>query len=381
MRNWHRARGRVCVPACVFLMFASTGLAQDDSEAVTTEQLRDELARRDAIIIDLLNRIEALEAERDSAASEGGARPADTGALAADPGAASDNTPANDFDVEELLAERALERGLVERGARLLPPGRIEFSPQLSLYRDEGMFPTALMDGDVTTVGEVERTLELHERRADVRFGLPLNMQLEIGLPYLLADQRLATVVDGSIQAATDQSGSGDGDATLGLAKAFGSDASGGAAVIGRITWLTGSGDERDGAVFLGGGTAGINAQATAYWRRDPVVFLASGGYTHFDEENALQRGDRFNVSLGLGLAVSPEAALIFSLDQTQTNEFRMGGVALPGTDQLSSSLGIAVQTLLGQRFSLGVDTDIGLTDDAADYRFGVSLSSRFSVR
>jgi hypothetical protein len=386
MRSRRKARGSLSVGAlaCVAFGWTCTGLAQDDRETVTVEQLHEELAERDTIIIELLNRIEALEAEQGSTSSENGPGngPGQADARPAEPDSADtgEGTSADGFDVEQLQAERALERGLVERGARLLAPGQIEFSPRLTLYHDEGMFPVALMTDDVTTVGEVERTFDLYERRADVRFGLPAGMQLEIGVPYLSADQRAATGINGSIQSAMKHSGSGNGDAALSLAKAFGADSAGGARIIGRLSWLTGNGDERDGMVFLGGGTSGVNAQATAYWRRDPVVFLVGGGYTHFEEENSLQPGDGFRVSLGLGLAISPEAALIFSLDQMRTSEFTRSDMVLPGTDRLSSSLGISAQTLIGQRSSLGVDVDVGVTDDAADYRFSLSFSSRISV-
>jgi hypothetical protein len=382
MRSWSElaVQAYVGALACFALAAPSVGLAQGNQETVTAEQLREELAKRDAIIIQLLNRIEALEKERDSASSAEGSARVDTRSRGADPGEAVENTPEDDFDVEGLQAERALERALVDRGVRLLGPGQVELSPRLSMYHDEGKFPTALTD-DGTLVGEVERTLDAYARRVDARFGLPFGMQLEIGLPYLSASQQLATSIDGTIQSASEQSGSGDGDATVSLAKAFGVDSSGGARFIGQLTWLAGNGDERDGAVFLGGGSSGVNAKATTYWRRDPVVFIASAGYTRFSEEDSLQIGDSLAVSLGLGLAISPEAALLFSFNQTRTSEFKRAGMVLPGTERLSSFLGLSAQTLLGQRFSLGVDADVGLTDDSPDYVFGVSFSSRFNLR
>jgi hypothetical protein len=369
------------VLACLAFVWSSMVVAQGEHEAVTAAHLREELAKRDAIIIELLNRIEALEVERGVSPSGSDLSRVEARAVDNNVVDTPEGTPPRDFDVEELRAERALERGLVERGARLLAPGQIELVPRVRLSHDEGMFPVALMDDGGTRIGEIERTFDLYERRADVRLGLPLGLQLEVGVPYLSIDQQMKTGINGAVQSAVDQSGSGEGDATLGLAKAFGADGSQGPTVIGRLVWLTGSGDERDGAVLLGGGHSGLNAQATAYWRRDPVVFLMSGGYTYFEEKDSLQRGDSFSLSLGLGLAISPEAALLFSLDQARTSKFSRAGVALPGTERLSSSLGLSAQTLLGRKFSLGVDADVGLTDDAADYRFGVSFSSRFSAR
>lgn len=371
---------RMSVVVLVLLGFAwsSAGVAQSARENVTVERLQEELAERDAIIIELLNRVEALE---NAVSSKDGAgdlekRRVDSAAIDT-----AESPPAGDLEVDELQAERALERGLVEQGARLLAPGQIEVAPRFALAHDEGMFPTALMVGGGSAVGEVKRTFDAYQRGADVRFGMPLGLQLEIGVPYQSVNQRMETGIDGAIQSAMKQSGSGAGDVTLGLAKAFGSNDTDRARIIGRFTWLTGSGKERDGPVFLGGGNSGLNAQATAYWRRDPVVFLLSGGYTHYEEQDSLEPGDNFRLSMGLGLAISPDAALIFSFDQMRTSEFSSEGTDLPGTERRSSYLGLSAQTLLGQRFSLGVDADVGLTDDAADYRFGISLSSRFNLR
>jgi hypothetical protein len=383
MRGWFELGSTMSVVAlaCLVINWPSASLAQAGPESVTLEQLHEELAERDRIIIDLVNRIEALEAEREAGPSDDDPGRIADRAVGSGGVDVAESTQPGEIEVDELLAERALERGLVEQGARLLASGYFEFAPAFVLSHDEGMFPTALMVGDGSAVGEVRRTLDVYERTARLRFGLPLGLQLEIGVPFRSVDQQTEASISGAVQSVMDDSGSGFGDATIGLAKAFGSDDSEGASVIGRLTWLSGSGAERDGSVFLGGGNSGLNAQATAYWRRDPVVYLVSGGYTHFAEQGSLQRGDSVRLSLGLGLAISPESALIFSLDQTRTSEFSMAGAVLPGSDRFSSSLGLSAQTLLGRRLSLGVDADVGLTDDAADYRLGVSLTSRFNKR
>lgn len=183
------------------------------------------------------------------------------------------------------------------------------------------------------------------------------------------------------MQSVAHQTGSGFGDLTVGLARVFGAEKERRPNLIGRLTWLTGSGDERDDTVFLGGGHAAVRAQLGASWRRDPVVFLMSGGYTHFEDDGTLRPGDSFDLSLGVGLAVSPDTALIFSLNQASFEEFRRDEIDLPGTDRLSSTLGLSASTIVGRRLLLQANTNIGLTEDASDYQFGLSLSSRFDYR
>jgi hypothetical protein len=61
--------------------------------------------------------------------------------------------------------------------------------------------------------------------------------------------------------------------------------------------------------------------------------------------------------------------------------EIKQAGAELPGTDRLASTLDFAASTMLGPRLFLRVHTGAGLTEDAPDYRFAVSLSSRFDAR
>jgi len=343
---------------------------------VTTEDLRDALAERDAIIIDLMHRVEALEHERAS-------RPGDAEIASAGETLRTDATHSDaesEVSIDELRAERALERSLVEEGARLLPPGRLEIVPGFTVRHYETDFPSVLSMGSENIIGEEYNKLDLYEREIDLRFGLPWASQLEIGIPYRKIERQMKTAgMIGSVQSVVDQSGSGAGDITLGFAKILASESNVRPNLIGRLVWLTGSGDERDGAVQLGGGTSGVGAQLSASWRRDPVVFTVSGDYTHYDEHDGLRPGESVGVSLGLGLAINPDTALMFSLDQAESREFERNGVKLAGTDGTFTTLGLSAATILGRRLLLRVNTGIGLTEDAPDYRFGVSLSTSLS--
>lgn len=361
------------------VMQASPAPAQDGA-GVSIGELREALAERDAIIIDLLNRVSALEQALSDSRAPAAERQA---ALSATGGIGNDQAGSTqpDFEVDLLTAERALERGLVQEGARLLGPGQIDFAPAVTLSRVNGMFPVGLASGDQRIVGEISRTVDVYERRTDLRIGLPRSMQLEIGLPYLTVDQALETGIDGAVQSSMRLTGSGFADATLALSKVLASERGGRPNLIGRFVWLTGTGDELDNGVALGGGHSGLGARLSAYWRRDPVVFLVSGGYTHYADDPGLTPGDSLDVAVGLGLAISPETAVLLSLSQTLADEFTMNGSDLTGTDRLTSTLDLSVSTTIGRRLYLRGYTAAGLTDDSPDYRFGLSLSARFDPR
>lgn len=356
-------------------------VAAPAENSVTVRQLQQELAKRDAIIIDLLNRVRALEKNNGS----GRSKAFGPGAADREPGPVV-NVPESqakegDREIDPLQAERALERSLVQEGVRLLNPAQVQLTPGFMFSRYEGDFPTVLMTPGQNVVGEHDRTFDVFDSRADLRIGLPSRLQLELGLPYRRVHEQIRTRVDGVIQASENRSGAGLGDITLGLARSFTAGDSGRPRLIGRLSWLSGSGAEQDGMVSLGGGMEGAAAQLSAYWRRDPVVFLLSGSYTHYFKAGATQPGDSMNASLGLALAVSPETALTFSLEQARVSAFARDGVELPGTDRLSSSLRLSASTILGRRLLLLVNAGVGLTQDAPDYGFGISLSSRFARR
>lgn len=392
-----KALGRLFHMLCLIVAAAQTAtVSAQEAAAVTVEQLRSELAERDAVIIDLMRRVQVLETALDggrptaegadaaAAVSRNSARAVaarrDTGDAPAGLSAQARRDPRLD-GIDELRALRALERGLVEEGASLLPPGQFEFTSDAVLTHDQGMFPTALMLGDASAVGEIEQTFDIYEQNGYFRIGLPFEAQLNVGLPYRVVEQDIETGVDGMVRSVDERSGSGFGDVTLGLAKVLAEERNWRPNLIGQLVWISGSGDERDGDLFLGGGLEGLSAQLNAYWRRDPVVFLMSGGYTQYRDGGMLSPGDSIDFSLGLGLAVSPETALMFSLDQRLSGEYEQDGIELPGTDRLSSALGLSASTILGRRLSLRVRAGVGLTDDAPDYRFGVSLASRFGLR
>jgi len=366
------------------------GAPPRQSEDVTVQMLQKELAKRDTIIINLLNRVKALEAERngDSKGSEirAGAVPVEKPEPTAAKGAPA-SAPANQtaggggIKIDKLAAERALERSLVQEGARLLRPGEIEFYPGFTFSRYESDFPTTVNSGNNSYIGEVRRTLNVYDPRADIRMGLPFNSQLEIGLPSRIINSGLGTAVGGAVQSVTEQSGSGFGDVQIGLATSLAKEKRWRPNAVGRLVWLSGSGSANNNGVFLGGGNPGLAAQLSAYWRRDPVVFLMSGSYAHYFEGSGIRPGDNIAVSQGLALAVSPETALTFSLDQSYMKAFKNNGAELPGTDRLSSILNFSTSTILGRGLFLRLSAGIGLTRDSPAYQFGVSLPFRFRLR
>jgi hypothetical protein len=385
------------------------------------EALQLELRALDTAIADLLRRVEQLErrlvltaAQLDQAV--GGAGPVSlarrsfptaatpvaaslpatdapmTGApdmqvtQAQDPAPSAQATPTQpaapgQFEVDEDAVDRALERTLVQEGVLLLPFGQAEIEPSFSYTRREVDVPTfATVNGEIV-VGEQEVKRNEFQSGTTLRIGLPLDSQIEVGIPYNYVDESVSTTVGGAPQTHNSEFGHGFGDLNVGLAKTLlREDAGWWPDVIARVTWDADTGKTRDNGVFLGGGFNELSGSLSAVKRQDPLAFVGSVSYAKAFESDNIEPGDEVGFSLGTVLAASPETSLSFFFNQTFADETKIDGDAINGSDQVAGTLNIGAATILGRNVLLSVTGEVGLTDDAPDYAIGASLPIRFDL-
>jgi len=364
------------------LLMTTWAASAQSSESVTIEQVREELAERDRIIIELMHRIDKLEENLGEKSANDEVRPPLRVATSPTTQTARVTRSKSGVEIDELAAERALERSLVQEGARLLGPGQVEVSPGSVYARNENNLPTLVTVDGNNFVGEVDQQVDVFDLNLALRIGLPFDSQLEVSVPQRFVHLDEKRRIDGAVQSATDRSGSGAGDIRVGLVTQMLTEHSWRPNLIGRLDWLSGTGKEVDDCLALGGGHEGVGARLNASWRRDPLVFLLGGGYTRYFDPDAgqVQPGNRVDLSLGAALAVSPETALTFSLQQSFAREFSLDAVTLPGTDRHSSVLNISASTILARGVLLHLTAGIGLTEDAPDYQLGISLPIRVGI-
>jgi hypothetical protein len=365
----------------LFLSLPDAAIAAQTSEAVTVESLRKELQQRDAIIIDLLRRVRALE--QGGVADAQAAQNTVATTTDASTGDAADTTASghtNDAAVDPVAAERALERSLAQEGYLLFAPGQVELSPALSFARFENGFPTLLTQGGTSYIADIRQKTNVIDGNIALRVGLPLDSQLELAIPYRVVQQHAITRINGVNQSAISQSGAGVGDIRLGIAKQFAEQAGWRPNLVARVSWLSGSGKQQDNGVALGGGQKGFGVQTSAYWRRDPVVFLLGGGYDYYADNDGVRPGNAIDISLGAALAVSPETALTLTLDQSFAKALSLRGTKLAGTERTSSVFNVSAATILGRSTFLRLNLAIGLTEDSPDYRLDASLPFRLGA-
>lgn len=391
----------IAAPLVAFgLVHSEPGQAQATSDAAPTfAELQRQLKERDAVIADLLRRVQELETRvgvsgkasptpaapppppppkpprpEGAAVAQGGTqrgtegdtegRSAQGGTPPAAPGA---------FPVDEEAVERALERTLVEQGALLLPPGAFEVEPSLTYTQDESSAP--VVRGNF--IAEEERRQNVLEAEAMLRFGLPYDAQAEVDIPYEFTRDETVTSIRFADVDKTSSESSGFGDVSIGLTKTLLREKGWRPDLLANVTWDTRTGGGGGGA---GSGFDEVTGTLTAVKRIDPIVWVGNIFYQYAFEHNDVRPGDEIGFSLGPILAISPETSARLLVHQTFSNEVEAFGEDIPGSDQVEGTVEFGVSSVLSRRVLLDLSAEIGVTEDAPDFEFGVSLPIRFDL-
>jgi hypothetical protein len=308
------------------------------------------------------------------------------GAAAAEPRTPARTTTAADTrpaerEPEVEAAERALERSLVRTGVLLLPAGLAEVEPAFVYQRHERSTPVFFTEGGQQFIAnDVVRTSTL-DASLLLRVGLPRDTQLELGLPYRYVEEKQAIEVGGAIRTASGGNTSGAGDARIGVAKTLFRGRGAQSSLVGRITWDTGTGDDDAGAVSLGRfGSNEVEFSLSGTNRQDPLVVIGNLFYRRGLDDPAINPGDQLGLSVGALLAASPDTSLRVVLDQTYEKALTQNGVTVQGSDTVITALLFGASSNIGVGKFLDVWVQVGLTDTAPDYTFGVAYAVRFNA-
>jgi hypothetical protein len=350
-------------------------VAQDSSG-----QLERQIQQRDRVIRDLTRRVEALERQSAPAGSPPSAAPA---AAASKPSAAAGGVQGpGAIEVDEMAAERALERTLVAGGALLLPAGQVEVEPSFSYARRDDNSIPVLVDiggGDLVLANQKVERDELTPALG-LRVGLPWDSQLELSLPYNITQQDEILDLGAAGRDTRNGWGNGIGDLTAGLAKTVLREGVVRPDLVARVTYNTGIGDKDDNDITLDGGYSSLTGSLVALKRQDPLAFVASAFYQKSFDSDDVNRGDQYGFTLGTLLAASPETSLRFQFQTTFIDDIKVDGTTIDDSDQAQGVLVIGASSILGRGVLLDVAGGIGLTDDAPDYIVTISLPIRFDL-
>lgn len=357
-----------CLAVWILALFPLAAQAQE----TPVQELERRLQRRDSTIIELLDRVEALEKrvgvrrqtkEPDESQEQDIAPPSEAD-NAQSPGAVV---------VEEGAAERALERSLTRAGVLLLPAGVLEIEPGLIYSQREDTSP-----GFVTSDNQIlpsETELKAKSLTADLalRLGLPWDSQLEVGLPYRWREVESVTKIGFVPTGSSKRSDNGLGDLRVGFAKTLLREGLWRPDVVGRFTWDTDSG-ETDGFEEF-------RTSLSALKRQDPLTFVGGLSYEYTSRDDEIKPGAATSVNFGSYIALSPETSLNFIFSATHQNETEQSGRKIDGSDRDFGTLVVGGSTLLAPGTLFHFSVGVGLTDDAEDFTVSMSLPVRLDGR
>lgn len=345
-------------------------------QSLSREDLLAALKQRDQAIAALEKRIEALEAERPAPTAAPIALLAPRGPDPAPGGAGA----AADDDA----ALQAISRGLIERGALVLPPWSGEITPSLAYSHSikEGLVLVDTPEG-ISTVTDQRLRDDSVQATLALRVGLPWRSQLEVRVPYGWRGEA-SSLGDGSHKTL---SAAGVGDAEIELSRQFLREGRWAPDLIGAIGWRFPTGADplktTNAAVANGGGAQEGTVRLTALKTADPIVFFGSISYGASlpiqESFGRVRPGEEINLQLGGLLSVSPDTSLSVSFLQDFRGATTVDGAGIPGSDQVASIVQFGVDQVITRRLLLDLSVGLGVTRDAPNYTFLVSLPIRFN--
>ena len=289
---------------------------------------------------------------------------------------------------QERLVRTAFQQTLIERSGLLLPAGTVDLEP--SLVYTHSSSDNIVIDGftvlPVLVVGDIiSERIKRNQVTAALtgRIGLPWDSQLDIRIPYSFVEERRFTADNED----TSDSSLGAGDISIGLSHQLIYGQGGSPDILGSLRWKTTSGrgpfDTTPGQpVALGSGYNTLSLAFTAAKVVDPVVYFGgiNYGWSLATNESAgrLNPGDSIGLSLGTAIALNLTSSLSFSYDQQFVERSELDGEPIPGTYLTPGTFTVGSAVAVSDTKTADISLGIGVTEDAPDVAFALSMPIRF---
>ena len=353
------------------------------------EELNRALESRDAVIFELVRRVEALEKElhnKSAAEVSAAVPPLDVPV----PVRTAEIKEGEELDETDKLAESALERSLIEQGSLLLPAGALEIQPSFGyrLATTNSLNIDCLMIEDILCIGDIGSE---HLRRESYlldwtfRLGLPWNMQLDLNVPYSYS-VRTIDFADGSAES---EDVSGLGDMSLSLSRQLLRGKDWFPDLVGLMRWksTTGSDPYKDNdGLATGSGFHDLQFSLSGIKVSDPVVFFGSLSYSKSlaaDKAGIgrVEPGQSLGTQLGLSFALNLETSLSIGWSQSWVENTRVDGATIGGSFERPGSLRLGATYIPTAGRSIDFGLNIGVTDDAPDVEISLAFPWRLPKR
>jgi hypothetical protein len=369
----------------------------------TELKLQEALRERDAIIRNLLERMNELEWR----VNGGYTTPARADERPALPAASSSRVinsvvSTSTYDTTERQATEALDQALIVRGGLLLPSGTLEIDNTTSYFSASSDHVTingfALLP--VLVVGDIasERVREDYLLpNMTARLGLPHKFQGEFTIPY--GYELIRTVDANNVQ--TSSSSFGLGDIGVGLSRQLTSEHGKTPDMLANVRFKSTTGKDpynlESSQVALGTGFNAIQGNLTVAKSSDPVVFFGNLSYTanlkgnHTVSANDptnpaatmvghFNPGDAIGFQLGSILALNPEVSMTLGWDQRFTRSTSLNGVDIPASYLVEGTLRLGTSYVYAPGRTIDLSFGVGLTPDTPNLQFSVGVPFRLGL-
>lgn len=123
-----------------------------------------------------------------------------------------------------------------------------------------------------------------------------------------------------------------------------------------------------------GSGDQSVSAKLTFVKTIDPVIFFLDFGYELTFEQDGIDRGDPIFFRFGTGFSLNDRVSYNLQFIAQRSEETSIDGVGLEGSRSKIGSLQLGVTTQMTRNVFVEPFVNVGLTDDATDMVFGVSV-------
>src|SRR3981081_2368672 len=387
----------------------AAGAAQAQVKDPADLKLQEALRERDAIIRNLLERVNELEWRVNggfTSAAKIDERPAITGSansrvinsLTSTSTVVSTST----YDSTERQATEALDQALIVRGGLLLPSGTLEIDNTTSYFSASSDHLTVngfallpvLVVGDIASK-RVREYFLLPSLTA--RLGLPHKFQMDFLVPY--GYESIRTVDALNVQ--TTATSFGLGDISAGLYKQLTTEHGRVPDMLANVRFKSTTGKDSfnltSSQVALGTGFNAIQGNWTVAKSIDPVVFFGNLSYTaNLPADHTVPANDptnpdaktigHFNPGSAIGfqlgsiLALNPEVSMTVGWDQRFTRSTQLNGVDIPASYLVEGTLRLGTSYVYAPGKIVDLSFGVGLTPDTPNLQFSVGVPFRTTL-
>lgn len=378
------------------------------------------LRERDAIIRNLLERVQQLEDRLNEMSAPAVAKSARTpstfvatsvstsastsAAAPAEPSISKEAAVVNNatYDETERRASEALDQALLVRGGLLLPPGTLEIDNTTSYFSassdhvniDGFALLPILVVGDITSQ-RVRKDILLPT--FTTRLGLPGRFQMDFMIPYGYVLNRTVNAL--GVESSSSQFGLGDIQAGVSRQLIFEHGRVPDLLANLRLKTVTGTNSYSLASwqTSLGSGFYGIQGSLTAAKSSDPIVFFGNLSYTQnlpadhtipdTDPNNPggtivghFRPGNTAGFQIGSILALNTETSMTLSWDQRFTRITKLNGADVPGSYLVEGTLRLGTSYLYAPGRTMDLSFGVGLTPDTPNLQFSIGFPFRRSL-